>query len=63
MICKVKEPLESEYPLLGRDQILFTYLHLAASRSCTDALLKAGTTAIAYETVQAATARCHCSPR
>jgi alanine dehydrogenase len=53
MICKVKEPLETEYPLLGRDQILFTYLHLAASRSCTDALLKAGTTAIAYETVQA----------
>jgi alanine dehydrogenase len=54
MICKVKEPLEIEYPLLGRDQILFTYLHLAASRSCTDALLAAGTTAIAYETVQAA---------
>jgi len=54
MICKVKEPLGTEYPLLGRDQILFTYLHLAASRPCTDALLRAGTTAIAYETVQTA---------
>jgi alanine dehydrogenase len=53
MICKVKEPLEAEFPLMGRDQILFTYLHLAASRSCTDALIAAGTTAIAYETVQA----------
>jgi len=53
MICKVKEPLESEYGLLRSDQILFTYLHLAASRPCTDALLAAKTTAIAYETVQA----------
>jgi len=54
MVMKVKEPIESEYPRLRADQILFTYLHLAASRPCTDALLAAGTTAIAYETVQLA---------
>ncbi|AND16228.1 alanine dehydrogenase [Rathayibacter tritici] len=52
LILKVKEPIEAEYPRMRRDQVLFTYLHLAASRPCTDALLAAGTTAIAYETVQ-----------
>ncbi len=54
LVLKVKEPVESEYPRLGarRDQVLFTYLHLAASRPCTDALLAAGNTAIAYETVR-----------
>ena len=52
LVCKIKEPVRAEYPLLRRDQVLFTYLHLAASRSCTDALLAAGTTAIAYETVE-----------
>ncbi|GGO05772.1 alanine dehydrogenase [Microbispora bryophytorum] len=52
MILKVKEPIAEEYRRLRADQILFTYLHLAASRPCTDALLAAGTTAIAYETVQ-----------
>ncbi len=52
LLLKVKEPIASEYHLLRADQTLFTYLHLAASRECTDALLKAGTTAIAYETVQ-----------
>jgi alanine dehydrogenase len=52
MVCKVKEPIEQEYGLLRKDQLLFTYLHLAASRACTDALLDAGTTSIAYETVQ-----------
>jgi alanine dehydrogenase len=52
MICKVKEPIEEEYGRLGKDQVLFTYLHLAASRNCTNALLSAGTTSIAYETVQ-----------
>jgi alanine dehydrogenase len=51
-VLKVKEPIEQEYPLLREDLTLFTYLHLAASRPCTDALLHAGTTAIAYETVQ-----------
>jgi alanine dehydrogenase len=52
LVLKVKEPVEEEYHRLRKDLVLFTYLHLAASRSCTEALLKAGTTAIAYETVQ-----------
>ncbi|MDL5155840.1 alanine dehydrogenase [Actinomycetospora termitidis] len=51
MVVKVKEPVASEYHRLRPDLTLFTYLHLAASRECTDALLDAGTTAIAYETV------------
>lgn len=51
MIMKVKEPIAPEYPLMREGQILFTYLHLAASRDCTDALIKSGITAIAYETV------------
>ena len=53
MIIKVKEPIASEYHRMRRGQILFTYLHLAASRECTDALVASGTTAIAYETVEA----------
>jgi alanine dehydrogenase len=53
LILKVKEPVAQEYPRLRKGQILFTYLHLAASRACTDALLGSGITAIAYETVQA----------
>ena len=52
LVLKVKEPVASEFPLLRRDQVLFTYLHLAASRACTQALLAGGTTALAYETVQ-----------
>ena len=52
LILKVKEPIEVEYPKMRSGQILFTYLHLAASKACTDALLKSGTTAIAYETVE-----------
>lgn len=52
MILKVKEPIEVEYPRLRAGQILFTYLHLAASKACTDALIASGTTAIAYETVE-----------
>ncbi|WP_432523683.1 alanine dehydrogenase [Kineococcus sp. SYSU DK006] len=52
LLLKVKEPVESEHHRLRRGQVLFTYLHLAASRTCTDALLASGTTAIAYETVQ-----------
>jgi alanine dehydrogenase len=54
LVLKVKEPVPEEYGRLGlrRGQVLFTYLHLAASRSCTDALLGGGNTAIAYETVQ-----------
>jgi len=52
LILKVKEPIPSEYANLRRGQILFTYLHLAASKSCTDALVASGVTAIAYETVE-----------
>jgi alanine dehydrogenase len=52
LLVKVKEPLPSEFPLLRKGQILFTYLHLAASKSLTEALLKSGVTAIAYETIQ-----------
>ena len=52
LILKVKEPIEIEYPRLRKDQTLFTYLHLAASKACTDALLRSGITAIAYETVE-----------
>jgi len=52
MVIKVKEPVPSEYRYLREDLLLFTYLHLAAERQLTEALLDAGTTAIAYETVQ-----------
>lgn len=52
MVVKVKEPVSSEYRYLRPDLLLFTYLHLAADRPLTDALLSSGTTAIAYETVQ-----------
>jgi alanine dehydrogenase len=51
MILKVKEPLASEYNLLQKGQILFAFLHLAASESLTNGLLKSGVTAIAYETI------------
>jgi alanine dehydrogenase len=54
LLLKVKEPVPAEYDRLRGGQTLFTYLHLAASRPCTDALLAAGTTSIAYETVQTA---------
>jgi len=52
LVVKVKEPLPSEYPLLRQGQLLFTYLHLAASRSLTEALMKSGVTALAYETIE-----------
>src|SRR6059036_343333 len=52
MIVKVKEPLPAEWPLLRRGQILFTYLHLAASKPLTEALLNSGVTGVAYETIQ-----------
>jgi alanine dehydrogenase len=54
LVCKVKEPVPSEYKRLGarEGQTLFTYLHLAASRECTDALVAGGNVAIAYETVR-----------
>ncbi len=56
MVLKVKEPVALEYPRLSAraGQVLFTYLHLAASRECTDALVAAGNVAIAYETVRLA---------
>ncbi|MCT1366876.1 alanine dehydrogenase [uncultured Kocuria sp.] len=52
LMIKVKEPIESEYRFLRKDLVLFTYLHLAADRPLTQALLEAGTIGIAYETVQ-----------
>ena len=52
LVLKVKEPIEAEYLKMRRGQTLFTYLHLAASRLCTDALIASKTTAIAYETVE-----------
>jgi alanine dehydrogenase len=51
LLLKVKEPIAEEYARLRQDQVLFTYLHLAASKDCTDALLASKTTSIAYETV------------
>jgi alanine dehydrogenase len=51
MVLKVKEPIAEEYHRIKNGQILFTYLHLAASRECTEAIINAGATAIAYETV------------
>lgn len=52
LILKVKEPVKEEYHRMRAGQVLFTYLHLAASRDCTQALLERGVTGIAYETVQ-----------
>ena len=54
LIVKVKEPQQQECEMLRPDQVLFTYLHLAADPAQTEALVKSGTTAIAYETVTAA---------
>ncbi|WP_167474507.1 alanine dehydrogenase [Nocardia arthritidis] len=51
MVLKVKEPIAEEYSRMRDGQLLFTYLHLAASKECTDALLTSGITSIAYETV------------
>jgi len=52
MVLKVKEPAPQEYHRMRKGQVLFTYLHLAASAECTDALIDAGIDAIGYETVQ-----------
>ncbi len=57
LVVKVKEPLPAEYQFLQKEQILFTYLHLAADRGLTEALLDSGVTAIAYETVELANHR------
>jgi alanine dehydrogenase len=53
LIQKVKEPIEIEYKRMRKGQILFTYLHLAANKLCTQAIIDSGITAIAYETVEA----------
>ncbi|QLY28359.1 alanine dehydrogenase [Nocardia huaxiensis] len=53
LVLKVKEPVAEEYSRMRSGQVLFTYLHLAASKECTDALLNSGITSIAYETVTA----------
>lgn len=52
LVLKVKEPIAAEYKRMRKGQALFTYLHLAASKECTDALIESGITAIAYETVE-----------
>src|SRR4029450_8690719 len=52
LILKVKEPIAEEFPRMRADQVLFTYLHLAASRELTEALGKSGITAVAYEPVE-----------
>ncbi|HEX9892015.1 MAG TPA: alanine dehydrogenase [Actinomycetota bacterium] len=52
LILKVKEPVAEEYPRMREGQVLFTYLHLAASRPLTEALIERGVAAVAYETVQ-----------
>ncbi|MGX1805130.1 alanine dehydrogenase [Nocardia sp. NPDC055321] len=52
LVLKVKEPIAQEYSRMRSGQVLFTYLHLAASRECTEAILRSGITAIAYETVR-----------
>ncbi|MBR5627185.1 MAG: alanine dehydrogenase [Thermoguttaceae bacterium] len=52
MILKVKEPIESEYSLIKKGQVLFTYFHFASSESLTHAMMKAGCVCIAYETVE-----------
>lgn len=52
MIIKVKEPIEAEYPLIKKGQVVFTYFHFASDRSLTDAMLASGAVCIAYETVR-----------
>jgi alanine dehydrogenase len=52
MVMHVKEPLPSEYSLIRKDQIVFTYLHLAAAEELTHALIQSGSICIAYETIQ-----------
>jgi alanine dehydrogenase len=54
LVLKVKEPVAEEYHRMRKGQTLFTYLHLAADKACTDAMLESGVTGVAYETVQLA---------
>jgi alanine dehydrogenase len=60
MIIKVKEPLPEEYKLFRKDQILFTYLHLAADHSLTEAMLNSGIKGVAYETIEMADGQLPC---
>ena len=55
MVIKVKEPLPDEYPLMQENQIVYTYLHLAASRELTEAMLASKCKGVAYETIEDAT--------
>jgi len=52
MICKVKEPIQPEWPMMRKDQVIFTYFHFAADEGLTKAHIQSGATCIAYETVQ-----------
>ena len=54
MIIKVKEPIEQEYKLIKKDQLIFTYFHFASHRPLTDAMIESGAVCLAYETVEAA---------
>jgi alanine dehydrogenase len=54
MIMKVKEPIESEYKLIKKDQLVFTYFHFASHRPLTDAMIESGAVCLAYETVESA---------
>ncbi len=54
MIVKVKEPIAAEYPLIKKDQLVFTYFHFACDKPLTDAMIKSGAVCLAYETVQKA---------
>jgi len=60
MIVKVKEPLPEEYNLFHENQILYTYLHLAADRVLTDAMMKSGIKGVAYETIETADGQLPC---
>ena len=54
MIIKVKEPIEPEYPLIRKDQLVYTYFHFASDRPLTEAMIKSGAVCLAYETVEEA---------
>lgn len=54
MIVKVKEPIAAEYPLIKKDQLVFTYFHFACDKPLTDAMIKSSAVCLAYETVQKA---------
>ena len=63
LLLKVKEPIEAEYNRMRKGQTLFTYLHLAASKPCTDALMASGPRRSRTKPCRPPTARCRCWPR